>query len=115
MPVLKVRNLHKIAQETISLETRIGGETDSHLRDFIDDRQVMSPVEAVINVDLQEQTESLLKTLTPREEKVIKMWFGVGDGSERTLEEVSQTARFSLGVARPNAGHVATPAHAVRR
>src|SRR2546425_4312794 len=91
IPVPKVRNVLKIAQETISLETPIRGESDSHVGDFIEDRQVMSPAEAVTNVDLQEQTESVLKTLTPREEKVIKMRFGVGDGSERTLEEVGQS------------------------
>jgi RNA polymerase primary sigma factor len=61
------------------------------LGDFIEDRQVVSPVEAVIDVDLQEQTESVLKTLTPREETVIKMRFGIGDGSERSLEEVGQS------------------------
>jgi len=94
IPVPKLRSLLKMAQETISLETLIGRENDSHLGDFIEDRQVTSPAEAVINVDLQEQTESVLKTLTPREEKVIKMRFGVGDGSERTLEEVSQ--RFGV-------------------
>ena len=91
MPVPKVRYVLKIAQETIPLETPIGRENDSPLGDFIEDRQVMSPAEAVINVDLQEQTESVLKTLTPREEKVIKMRFGVDDGSERTLEEVGQS------------------------
>ncbi len=96
MPVPMVRKVLRIAQETISLETSIGGENDSHVGDFIEDRQVMSPAEAVINVDLQEQTEAVLKTLTPREEKVIKMRFGVGDGSERTLEEVGQ----SFGVTR---------------
>jgi RNA polymerase primary sigma factor len=94
MPVPKVRNVLKIAQETISLETPIGGENDSHVGDFIEDRQVMSPAEAVINVDLQEQTEAVLKTLTPREEQVIKMRFGVGDDSEHTLEEVGQ--RFAV-------------------
>ena len=87
----KVRNALKIAQETISLETPIGGETDSSLGDFIEDRQVVSPVEAVIDVDLQEQTESVLKTLTPREETVIKTRFGIGDGSERTLEEAGES------------------------
>jgi RNA polymerase primary sigma factor len=91
MPVPKVRNVLKIAQETISLETPIGAENDSHLGDFIEDRQVMSPAEAVINETLQEQTESVLKTLTPREEQIIKMRFGVGDGREHTLEEVSQS------------------------
>ena len=91
IPVSKVRKVLKIAQEPISLETPIGEEEDSHLGDFIEDRQVVSPAEAVININLKEQTESVLKTLTPREEKVIKMRFGVGDGSEHTLEEVGQS------------------------
>jgi len=90
IPVSKVRKVLKIAQEPISLETPIGEEEDSHLGDFIEDRSAVSPSEAVINLDLKEQTESVLKTLTPREEKVIKMRFGVGDGSEHTLEEVGQ-------------------------
>ena len=91
IPVSKVRKVLKIAQEPISLETPIGEEEDSHLGVFIEDRQVVSPAEAVINLNLKEQTESVLKTLTPREEKVIKMRFGVGDGSEHTLEEVGQS------------------------
>ena len=93
-PVSKVRKILKIAQEPISLETPIGEEEDSHLGDFIEDRGVISPAEAVININLKEQTESVLKTLTPREEQVIKMRFGLGDGSEHTLEEVGQ--RFSV-------------------
>ncbi len=90
IPVSKVRKVLKIAQEPISLETPIGEEEDSHLGDFIEDRNVVSPSEAIININLKEQTEALLKTLTPREEKVIKMRFGLGDGSEHTLEEVGQ-------------------------
>ena len=90
IPVSKVRKVLKIAQEPISLETPIGEEEDSHLGDFIEDRGVVSPAEAVINLNLKEQTEAVLKTLTPREEKVIKLRFGVGDGSEHTLEEVGQ-------------------------
>ncbi len=90
IPVSKVRKVLKIAQEPISLETPIGEEEDSHLGDFIEDRNVVSPAEAVININLKDQTEALLKTLTPREEKVIKMRFGLGDGSEHTLEEVGQ-------------------------
>ena len=90
IPVSKVRKVLKIAQEPISLETPIGEEEDSHLGDFIEDRQVISPSDAVINLNLKEQTDSVLKTLTPREERVIKMRFGVGDGSEHTLEEVGQ-------------------------
>jgi RNA polymerase primary sigma factor len=91
IPVAKVRKVLKIAQEPISLETPIGEEEDSHLGDFIEDRQVVSPSEAVININLKEQTDSVLRSLTPREEKVIKMRFGVGDGSEHTLEEVGQS------------------------
>jgi RNA polymerase primary sigma factor len=90
-PVTKVRKVQKIAQEPISLETPIGEEEDSHLGDFIEDQQIVSPAEAVIRLSLKEQTDSVLKTLTPREEKVIKMRFGVGDGSEHTLEEVGQS------------------------
>ncbi len=91
IPIVKVRKVMKIAQEPISLETPIGEEEDSHLGDFIEDRGVISPAEAVININLKEQTESVLKTLTPREEKVIKMRFGLDDGSEHTLEEVGQS------------------------
>ncbi|HEV3279134.1 MAG TPA: RNA polymerase sigma factor RpoD [Terriglobia bacterium] len=91
IPVVKVRKVMKIAQEPISLETPIGEEEDSHLGDFIEDRGVISPAEAVININLKEQTEAVLKTLTPREEKVIKMRFGLDDGSEHTLEEVGQS------------------------
>ena len=93
-PVSKVRKILKIAQEPISLESPIGEEEDSHLGDFIEDRGVVSPAEAVININLKEQTDSVLQTLTPREEQVIKMRFGLGDGSEHTLEEVGQ--RFSV-------------------
>jgi RNA polymerase primary sigma factor len=90
IPVQKVRKVFKIAQEPISLETPIGEEEDSHLGDFIEDRQVVSPAEAVININLKEMTENVLKTLTPREEKVIKMRFGLDNGSDHTLEEVGQ-------------------------
>ena len=81
IPVAKVRKVLKIAQEPISLETPIGEEEDSHLGDFIEDRAVVSPAEAVINVNLKDQTSQVLRTLTPREEKVIKMRFGLEDGS----------------------------------
>jgi RNA polymerase primary sigma factor len=91
IPVAKVRKILKIAQEPISLETPIGEEEDSHLGDFIEDKAVVSPSDAVINLNLKEQTSSVLKTLTPREEKVIKMRFGLDDGSEHTLEEVGQS------------------------
>jgi RNA polymerase primary sigma factor len=91
IPVAKVRKVLKIAQGPISLETPIGEEEDSHLGDFIEDRAVVSPAEAVINVNLKDQTGQVLRTLTPREEKVIKMRFGLEDGSEHTLEEVGQS------------------------
>ena len=91
IPVAKVRKVLKIAQEPISLETPIGEEEDSHLGDFIEDRAMVSPAEAVINVNLKDQTAQVLRTLTPREEKVIKMRFGLEDGSEHTLEEVGQS------------------------
>jgi RNA polymerase primary sigma factor len=91
MPVSKVRKIMKIAQEPISLETPIGEEEDSHLGDFIEDRQVLSPIDAVLVSNLQDQTRRVLKTLTPREEQVLKMRFGVGDGSEHTLEEVGRS------------------------
>ena len=92
--VSKVRKILKIAQEPISLETPIGEEEDSHLGDFIEDRGIMSPAQAVINVNLKEQTAVVLQTLTPREEQVIRMRFGIGEDSEHTLEEVGQ--RFSV-------------------
>ncbi len=91
IPVAKVRKILKIAQEPISLETPIGEEEDSHLGDFIEDKGVVSPSDAMINLNLKDQTASVLKTLTPREEKVIKMRFGLDDGSEHTLEEVGQS------------------------
>ncbi len=91
IPVEKVRKTKKIAQHPISLETPIGEEEDSHLGDFIEDKEVTSPADAAINIDLTEQTASVLKTLTPREERIIKMRFGMEDGSEHTLEEVGQT------------------------
>ena len=91
MPVSKVRKIMKIAQEPISLETPIGEEEDSHLGDFIEDRRVLSPIDAVLVSNLQDQTRRVLKSLTPREEQVLKMRFGVGDGSEHTLEEVGRS------------------------
>ncbi len=91
IPVAKVRKVLKMAQVAISLETPIGEEGDSHLGDFIEDRAVISPAEAVINVKLKDQTAQVLRTLTAREEKVIKMRFGLEDGSEHTLEEVGQS------------------------
>lgn len=90
LPVGKVRKIMRIAQEPISLETPVGEEDESHLGDFIIDKRVASPSEAVINLNLREQTAEVLKSLTPREEKIIKMRFGLQDGSEHTLEEVGQ-------------------------
>ena len=90
LPVGKVRKVLRIAQEPISLETPVGEEDESHLGDFIIDRRVVSPSEAVINLNLREQTAEVLKTLSPREEKIVKMRFGLQDGSEHTLEEVGQ-------------------------
>ena len=90
LTVPKVRKVLRIAQEPISLETPVGEEEESHLGDFIVDKRVTSPSEAVINLNLREQTAEVLKTLSPREEKIIKMRFGLQDGSEHTLEEVGQ-------------------------
>jgi RNA polymerase primary sigma factor len=90
VPVEKVRKVLKIAQEPISLETPIGEEEDSHLGDFIEDKQVVSPVESIIGLSLREQTNKVLNSLTPREEKVLRLRFGLSDGCEHTLEEVGQ-------------------------
>ena len=90
MPVSKVRKIIKIAQEPISLETPIGEEEDSHLGDFIEDKVMPSPPDTVIHINLREQIEEALKSLTEREAKVLKMRFGLGDGNEHTLEEVGQ-------------------------
>jgi len=91
IPVDNVRKVKKIAQHPISLETPIGEEESSHLGDFIEDKAIASPSDAAIKLNLQEQTASLLKTLTPREERIIKMRFGMEDGSEHTLEEVGNS------------------------
>jgi RNA polymerase primary sigma factor len=90
MPLDKVRKVLRIAKEPISLETPIGEEEDSHLGDFIEDKSIVSPVETVINNNLEDQTRRVLKTLTPREEKVLRMRFGIGEKSDHTLEEVGQ-------------------------
>ena len=90
MPVDKVRKVLKIAKEPISLETPVGEEEDSHLGDFIEDKKVISPAEAIVNLNLAEQTRRVLSTLTPREEKVLRMRFGIGEESDHTLEEVGQ-------------------------
>jgi RNA polymerase primary sigma factor len=91
IPVDKVRKVLKIAKEPISLETPIGEEDDSSLGDFIEDKRVLSPASAVVNASLQAQTRKVLSSLTPREEKVLKMRFGIGEKSDHTLEEVGQT------------------------
>ncbi len=90
LPISKVRKIIKIAQEPISLETPIGEEEDSHLGDFIEDKIIPSPPDTIIHINLREQIEEALKTLTEREAKVLKMRFGLGDGNEHTLEEVGQ-------------------------
>src|SRR6202047_1467791 len=90
IPVAKVRKVLKIAKEPISLETPIGEEEDSHLGDFIEDKGVISPSDAVISMNLAEQTRKVWATLTPREEKVLRMRFGIGERSDHTLEEVGQ-------------------------
>jgi RNA polymerase primary sigma factor len=90
MPVDKVRKVLKIAKEPISLETPVGEEEDSHLGDFIEDKKVINPAEAIVNLNLSEQTRRVLSTLTPREEKVLRMRFGIGEESDHTLEEVGQ-------------------------
>ncbi|MFN8945518.1 MAG: RNA polymerase sigma factor RpoD [Pseudobdellovibrionaceae bacterium] len=90
MPVDKVRKVQKIAKEPISLETPVGEEEDSHLGDFIEDKKVINPAEAIVNLNLAEQTRRVLSTLTAREEKVLRMRFGIGEESDHTLEEVGQ-------------------------
>jgi RNA polymerase primary sigma factor len=90
LPLDKVRKVLKIAKEPISLETPIGEEEDSHLGDFIEDKNTTSPSDAVININLADQTRRVLATLTPREEKVLRMRFGIGEASDHTLEEVGQ-------------------------
>ena len=94
LPVSKVRKILKIAQQPISLETPVGEEEESHLGDFIEDSGAISPDEAVININMKDHTATVLETLTPREEQIIRMRFGIGPGNEHTLEEVGQ--RFSL-------------------
>ena len=90
LPLDKVRKVLKIAKEPISLETPIGEEEDSHLGDFIEDKKIISPSDSVINLNLSEQTRKVLATLTPREEKVLRMRFGIGEKADHTLEEVGQ-------------------------
>jgi RNA polymerase primary sigma factor len=90
LPVQKVRRVMRVAQEPISLETPVGEEDESHLGDFIVDQATVSPADQIINLNLHEQTAEVLKTLSPREEKIIRLRFGLEDGAEHTLEEVGQ-------------------------
>jgi RNA polymerase primary sigma factor len=90
VPLVKVRKVLKIAREPISLETPIGEEEDSHLGDFIEDKKFMLPSDAAVSLNLAEQTRKVLATLTPREEKVLRMRFGIGEKADHTLEEVGQ-------------------------
>ena len=90
LPLDKVRKILKIAKEPISLETPIGEEEDSNLGDFIEDKTIPSPIEAVITSNLTEVTNKVLATLTPREARVLRMRFGIGERSDHTLEEVGQ-------------------------
>jgi len=90
LPPDKVRKVLKLAKEPLSLDTPIGEEEDSHLGDFIEDKSVISPADAVISMDLAEQTRKVLSTLTPREEKVLRMRFGIGENTDHTLEEVGK-------------------------
>jgi RNA polymerase primary sigma factor len=94
LPVSKIRKILEVARSPVSLETPVGEEGDNRLGDLIEDCGIVSPAEAALNVNLKEKTESALKTLTPREEQVLKMRFGLEDGSEHTLEEVGW--RFSV-------------------
>jgi RNA polymerase primary sigma factor len=91
IPVEAVRRTKKIAQQPLSFETPIGEEDEAHLGDFIEDKNIESPSDAVVNLNLREKMASMLKTLTPREEKIIRMRFGLDDGNDHTLEEVGQT------------------------
>jgi len=98
-PLEKVRKVLKIAKEPISLETPIGEEEDSHLGDFIEDKKIMSPSEATISMDLAEQTKKILATLTPREEKVLRMRFGISDRLSALSEDSSALAKLMESVA----------------
>src|SRR5262249_35987621 len=90
LPVTKVRQIIKIAQHTISIENPIGEDGEAHLGDFIEDQRGTSPVDAVLASDLRQKTRRILKTLTPREEQILRMRFGMDDGTEQTLEEVGR-------------------------
>jgi RNA polymerase primary sigma factor len=90
LPVTKVRHILKTSQHTISLESPVGEDGDAHLGDFLEDRRATSPVEAIMLSDLRNKTQRILKTLSPREEQILRMRFGVDDGTEHTLEEVGR-------------------------
>jgi RNA polymerase primary sigma factor len=90
MPVDKVRKVQKIAKEPISLETPVGDEEDSHLGDFIEDTNAVQPLDAAVQTNLRDSVTGILSTLTPREERVLRMRFGIGMSSDHTLEEVGQ-------------------------
>ena len=109
-----MRKVLKIAQEPISLETPIGEEEDSHLGDFIEDKTAVSPIEAVIGLNLERQTEEVLKTLTPREERVLRLRFGIGDGCDHTLEEVGPAVRRDPRAHPADRGQGAPEACAIR-
>ncbi|MEZ4400022.1 MAG: sigma-70 domain-containing protein [Kofleriaceae bacterium] len=113
LPLDKVRKVLKIAKEPISLETPIGEEEDSHLGDFIEDKSITSPSESVISVNLAEQTRKVLATLTPREEKVLRMRFGIGEKSDHTLEDgrpgLRGHPRAHPARSRPSAAQAAPP------
>ena len=98
MPVDKVREIMRVAQEPVSLETPIGEEEDSHLGDFIPDEEAPVPAEAASQTLLKEQLADVLKTLTPREEKVLRLRFGLEDGRPRTLEEVARSSTLPVNV-----------------
>ena len=110
LPLDKVRKVLKIAKEPISLETPIGEEEDSHLGDFIEDKSIVSPADAVISMNLAEQTRKVLATLTPREEKVLRMRFGIGEKSDHTLEEVGPGLRGHARAHPPDRGQGAAQA-----
>ena len=90
IPIEKIRNVLGVAQEPISLETPIGEERGSHLGDFIEDKGVVSPSDRLIHIDIAEKTRKILASLTPREEKILRMRFGIGEKDDHTLEEVGQ-------------------------
>jgi RNA polymerase primary sigma factor len=111
LPVAKVLELRKIVQQPISIETRVGADEESRLGDFIEDKTYLSPADAMVGLSLKEQASQVLKRLTPREERVIRMRFGLEDGNEHTLEEVGQV----LGVTRERTRQIEAKALATLR